>query len=506
MQLRKYQKEAIDLARKSFAKGNKRICLTLCTGAGKSIIARKIVESFKEKNPNGKVIYLTFRTVLINQMIETFQGLDIEIGTLQKYGKEETKQYDLVIIDEVHYAFKSKLQNNINTKFLLGLSATPIDSYGNALEFDDIVDVVQLCDLIQMGYASPVKVLSNSNIDTSNLKTTAGDFNQKQSYDLMSKSKVQKNIVDTYLKYAKGLKTIVYGVNIKHCEHLKEEFLKAGINCDSVHSKKSDTLESIEKFRNNEIEVLINADILVTGFDAPDVYCLILAAPTKSVIKAVQIFGRATRLNPSDPNKEALIIDCAEVIKNTIHPLEKMDFKKKKEDKNIKKCSKCEEVTKLINRKIEPINDFEYSVISSYKCNSCNNYDEVINIKLINQSSCEECGEPFISNGMIMNTQEDKSIIFDLECNSCGYKRKFREILYTNEELKHIEYNEAFKSNKWEDVEVIIKAEVKKAGYHWKYAPRLLTHLQMNFTPVESIEKIKMVLAKGQKISRLMYV
>lgn len=500
--LRSYQKEAIQKARESFAKGNKKICLTLATGAGKSPIAREIISLFRDKNPNGKIAYLTFRTVLINQMKETLKGLNVEIDTLQAKGKTQTELYDLVIIDEVHYAFSSKLQNNINSKYILGLSATPVDSYGNALEFDDIVDVVQLKDLIDMGYASPVKVLSNSNIDTSSLKSRAGDFVNSEAYDLMSKSVVQKNIVDTYIKYAKGLKTIVYGVNIKHCEQLKDEFINAGFKCDSVHSKKKDTNKSLEKFKNNEIDILVNADILTTGFDAPDIYCLILAAPTKSVIKAVQIYGRATRLNPNDKDKTALILDCAEVIKNTVHPLEKLDFNKKKQDKQ--KMCECGKAFKLINRVSNHLNEFEYIVISDYKCD-CGATDRVENIKVINHSLCENCGEIFESKGVVME-QDNKSLNFDLECNSCGHKRKFREILYTNDELKEMQYNKAFSGAKWDDVKIILKAECKKAGYHWKWSERALEMLMIKYSPVEAIEKIKMILKTGKKIGSVMYV
>lgn len=500
--MRPYQIEAIQKARESFARGNKRICLTLATGSGKSPISREIISKFREKNKTGKVAYFTFRNVLIDQMKETLKGLDVEIGTLQKHGKNETDLYDLVLIDEVHYASDSKLQNNIKSKYTVGLSATPIDSYGNALEFDEILDIIQLPDLIKLGYASPVKVLSSSSVDTSTLKSVGGDFNQKQSYDLMAKSSIKKDIVEVYKKYASGLKTIVYCVNVKHAEELKEEFIKDGIECDSVHSKKTETEETIKKFRNNEIKLLLNVDILVTGVDMPDIYCLILASPTKSIIKAVQIYGRATRLNPLDPNKEALIIDCAEVIKNTQHPLDRMDFNRKKQDKN--KMCKCGLKFKLINRSIQDLSQYEYAVISDYKCD-CGNTETVENIKLINISLCEGCGQIFESKGGLIMTKEDKSINFDLECKCCGHKRKFREILLSDEELKEIKYNEAFKSDKWEDVEVILKAEVKKDGFKWQYAIRLLDHLKMKMSPIEAIQLIKQIRSQNKKISRLMY-
>lgn len=501
-ELREYQKEAIQKARESLARGNKRICLTLATGSGKSPIAREIISKFRDKNKTGKVAYFTFRNVLINQMKDTLKGLDVEIGTLQKFGKNETDLYDLVLIDEVHYASDSKLQNNIKSKYIIGLSATPIDSYGNALEFDEILDIIQLPDLIKLGYASPVKVLSSSNVDTSTLKSIGGDFNQKQSYELMAKSSIKKDIVSVYKKHAMDLKTIIYCVNVKHAEELKEEFIKAGIDCDSVHSKKAETEETIKKFRNNEIKLLLNVDILVTGVDMPDIYCLILASPTKSIIKAVQIYGRATRLNPLDPNKEALIIDAANVIKNTQHPLDRIDFNRKKQDKN--KMCKCGLKFKLINRAVKELSQYEYSVISDYKC-ECGNEETIENIKLINMSLCDGCNQIFESKGGLIMTKEDKSINFDLECKCCGHKRKFREILLSDEELKEIKYNEAFKSDKWEDVKFILRNEVKKDGFKWQYSDRLFDHLKNKMSAIEAIQLIKQLRSQGKKMSRIMY-
>lgn len=502
--LRDYQIEAIDKARVSLSKGNKRIALCLATGSGKSPIAREIISLFRAKNPNGKIAYFTFRNVLINQMKETLKGLDVEIDTLQAKGKKETELYDLVLIDEVHYASDSKLQNNIKSKFIIGLTATPIDRYGNALEFDEIIDVIQLVDLINLGYASPVKVLSTTKVDTSKLKSVGGDFNQKDSYDLMSKSQIKKDIVDTYLKYAKGLKTIVYAVNVKHCEELLKEFLEAGVNADSIHSKKTDTEKALERFKNNEIDVMINCDILVTGFDAPDIYCLILACPTKSLIKSTQIYGRATRLNPNDPNKEALIIDCAGVIENTQHPLQRFDFSKTKKD-NAKMC-KCGLKYKLTNREVKILNEFEYVVISDYKCD-CGQIERVENLKLININPCNNCNQPFISAGGLEIDTNSNNLTFNLICSYCGHPRKFREIEYTKDELKELQYSQSLQGDRWEDVKIILRAECKKCNYKWQYSDRLLDALKNKCaSPVEAIDKIKTVLSRGQKISRLMYM
>lgn len=496
-QLRPYQQEAIDKARQSFMQGNKKIVLTLATGAGKSVIARKIAETAR-----GKVIYLTYRNVLIDQMRETFKGIDIEFGTLQKFGREETELYDLVIIDEVHWGIGSKLHNNINYKYMLGLSATPIDAKGNALDFDEVIDIVQLTDLIDMGYAAPVKVLSTSKVSTKGLKTIAGDFSVKEAYSLMAASEIKKDIVNVYNTHAKDLKTIIYCVNIQHAEELKEEFIQNGIECESVHSKKK-VDDIIQDFRDNKVKVLFNVDILTTGLDLPDIYCLILASPTKSLIKATQIYGRATRLDPNNPSKEALIIDCAEVVHNTQHPLQRFDFTKKSSDK-VKSCKFGLEL-KLIDRISQTIDDYSYKSISYYKC-ECGYTEEEEKIHVINYTFCEHCGKQ-ITNKSLSLQHEKGHIDFSYNCEHCGHANVQRQITLTSKELEVIEHDAIMRTFTWEAVKLILKTEAKAAGYHWKWVDRSMEILQhKDKTPKEIIDRIKDLKSRGKKIGGIVYI
>lgn len=495
-EMREYQTRAINEARQAFKDGHKSVCLCMATGAGKSVIIQSIVNSAK-----GRVLYLTFRTVLIDQMKKYFKGLNVEFGTLQKYGKTETDYYDLIIIDEIHWAHGSKLQNNLKCKYLLGLTATPITSSGHALEFDKIIDIVQLKDLIDMGYASPLKVLSTSKVDTSKLKSVGGDFDLKQAYELMAKSTILKDIVNVYKTHAIGLKTIIYAVNIKHAEELKIAFLEAGIDCDTAHSKKNDN--SIERFKNNELKLIINCDILVTGFDLPDIYCLILACPTKSLIKSTQIYGRATRLNPLDKNKEALIIDCAEVIHNTQHPLQRLDFTRKKEDKN-KKCS-CGLSFKIINKISETIDKYTYQTTTFYKC-ECGIEDKEDKLHAINFSFCESCGMTI--DEKVMQLEHNKgSIDFNYACDKCGHVHSFRQILLSDKQLKEMHEMEVINTYSWEAVNLILKAEAKACGYKWQWVSRAMDILQSkNKTPKEIIERIKDLKSRGKKVGAILYV
>ena len=56
------------------------------------------------------------------------------------------------------------------------------------------------------------------------------------------------------------------------------------------------TSDNIEKFKNGNIEVLVNVDLFGEGFDCPDVEFIQLARPTLSLAKYLQMVGRGLRV------------------------------------------------------------------------------------------------------------------------------------------------------------------------------------------------------------------
>ena len=199
---RQYQSDSISQSREAFQQGYKKILIALGTGGGKSVIVRLLFEMALAKNPNAKLLYIVHRSILINQMKSTLEGLNIEIGTLQKIGKEPTEVYDLVLSDETHFGHGSKLMGNINFKFFIGVTATPITADGYKLDgYEKVLDIAQLIDLIKWGFMPPLKVLSISKVDTSKVKTSAKEFNLKASYDLMAKSEIKKDFLKDWKQW-----------------------------------------------------------------------------------------------------------------------------------------------------------------------------------------------------------------------------------------------------------------------------------------------------------------
>lgn len=70
--------------------------------------------------------------------------------------------------------------------------------------------------------------------------------------------------------------------------------------------------EVIQRFKDGEIQVLTNCDLLIQGFDAPGVRALYIARPTFSPNAYIQMAGRGLRGPANGGKKECLIVDMAD--------------------------------------------------------------------------------------------------------------------------------------------------------------------------------------------------
>lgn len=68
----------------------------------------------------------------------------------------------------------------------------------------------------------------------------------------------------------------------------------------------------IAQFKNNDVQVLANCDLLAQGFDAPGVRALYIARPTFSPNAYIQMAGRGLRGPENGGKEECLIVDLAD--------------------------------------------------------------------------------------------------------------------------------------------------------------------------------------------------
>lgn len=220
----------------------------------------------------------------------------------------QSVSYGMIVIDEAHLALAPTWRTCINViqhKYRLGLTATPerMDGISMSNLFGKISYEYSLFNAIQQGYLCEIdayRIRTNVNLD--NVKTTAGELNAK---DLRIVDNPLRNqlAVDEYKRLLLGRKTLAFTVDMEHAVNLKKKFIENGVNADLIVSDKNicpDRREPIQKFTKGDTDILINVEMLTTGFDYPEIGGLMMLRPTKSKTLYSQMVGRGTRLKNAD--------------------------------------------------------------------------------------------------------------------------------------------------------------------------------------------------------------
>jgi len=254
---------------------------------------------------------------------------NVVMGSLQtvvrRLDKLSPDYFDCIVADEAHLfgsATAFKTLSYFTPKLLIGLTATPHRNDGMMMGdiFDEIIFEYGLDKGIKDGYAcelDAIKVTTKVSLDK--VRTTAGEFNQKDLADEINTLARNQLIVEKYKAYAEGRQTIAFCVDIQHAIDLAEAFRMNGYNCEAVSSNEELTperSENIERFKDGKLQIITNVNILVAGFDHVDTGCAIMASPTKSLTKYLQAVGRAARLKTEGFVKKfgqnAIILDIVD--------------------------------------------------------------------------------------------------------------------------------------------------------------------------------------------------
>ena len=251
-----------------------------------------------------------------------------------------------LVIDEAHHAvaksYKKIIQyvaDHTKSMKLLGLTATPFrtseDEQGALKQVftDDIVYKTDLDTLIKKGIlATPTFIDCNTNIQfTEHLGVQAlksienlDTLPENIANDIADNKERNRIIVEEYLhNYEKYGQTIVFALNKVHAIALNKLFNEKGkaysIRSEFIISEVQDMItgitisnadneRKIEAYRNVEIQVLINVNILTEGTDLPKTHTVFLTRPTVSTTLMTQMVGRALRGLKAGGTKEAYIV------------------------------------------------------------------------------------------------------------------------------------------------------------------------------------------------------
>lgn len=339
-ELREPQTIVFNKIKDELRKGHKRILINAPTGYGKTILSYQICkDAIAKKN---RVLFTSHRIGLAEQSRDKFESLkpsflqgnsegyfenyELLVATIQTLTNTDIADPKIIIIDEVHFGFETGFIQNLFTRFpnaiFLGLSATPVDNKDFLLDgFDSIIDDYQTIDLINLGWLTPFKIYSPVNFDLSNVKMSSNtkDYQEKSLNEEIVKQDINKSIIERYIELGEQRKFICFGVNKIHCFELQKEFELKGIITDVITADTSKKNRDLiyERYAKGVSKGLISIEILTAGFDDPTVKCVIIACPTKSWKKYIQICGRGIRLlgqtideSIANGKSDCILLDC----------------------------------------------------------------------------------------------------------------------------------------------------------------------------------------------------
>ncbi len=461
--LRDYQK---DLLEKINQNHHKKICVQLATGGGKTVIFSELAENYQ-----GRVLILVDSSELVIQTSNHIKGAGtfeakndfipndkIIISMAQtlrsriKKTPEMINDFDLIIIDECHILCYEKILK-IATCKIIGFTATPVSNrvdkyfydfddkkmYKEHLEnriefkkdfylsdiFEDIITGIPISKLIERGFLVPDENYIIP-IDENDFKFDS--FGEVSNSEEVFDVKFQMNVLQNYLEFCKGKKTLIFTQNTNLNNILFEQFKQAEIDnvfmYDSVNWTEHSRSEVVDKFRNTPESVLFNVGCFTKGFDVTDVEAIIVARRVSSLSLWIQIVGRGSRTTNKVFKDKFIVIDGGTNIQRLGRWSEDFDwndkfwckgnYKPKKEapEEETKDCENCGQ---LMN-------------IKACFCKSCDfNNCEIKDVEILNRIAIK-VNSVEIDVDKIIRYAEGKCKIFALKVLTSQAVRKFDNI------------------------------------------------------------------------------
>lgn len=117
--------------------------------------------------------------------------------------------------------------------------------------------------------------------------------------------------LELYQKGFRDAKVVCYCSGVDHATSLYQLFRQAGVPSGLItgDTDPDDRREILEEFRTGQIRVLMNARVLIEGFDEDTCSVAFNLHPTLSALDAEQRGGRPLRIDPSNPAKVGYVVD-----------------------------------------------------------------------------------------------------------------------------------------------------------------------------------------------------
>jgi superfamily II DNA or RNA helicase len=338
IELYSFQHDVVGEFERKVAEGFRRIIIVAPTGAGKTIIAAEIIKRAKSK----RVLFLAHRDELLAQPRDKLKSFFDIIAGIIKSGRDkdarpqalvqvagvqtlywrgirtdrmELPAADIVFVDEAHHVRARTYQlilEQYPDAIIVGLTATPCRGDGRGLGnvFEAMIECPQIPELIKLEKLVPVKIFAPPAPNLRGVEVAStGDYVIDQLSDRMNTDALVGDFIEHWLRHAQRRRTIAFAVDVAHSGHITDELLKSGVRAEHVdgNTPQADREAILGRLASGETEVVSNCMILTEGFDLPDIGCIALVRPTRSLGLFRQMIGRGLR--PAEGKTDVIILD-----------------------------------------------------------------------------------------------------------------------------------------------------------------------------------------------------
>lgn len=378
MILRDYQTEAADAVWENLDRNS---VVAIPTGGGKSLIIAELCMRACKGWPGTRILVLQHVKELVEQNARTIKahwplapvgiysaGLkryfveDITVASVQSIFRKPARLgvFDIIIVDEAHRIPHSQ-EGMYHAVFaaspgakIVGLSATPYRLGGGLLTdgdtplFSEIVAEIRTSLLVQRGFLAPIRARhTGAQADLSNVHTRGGEFVPAEMTAAFDDEALTATVTSDMLRHAAGRRSImVFACSVEHCQHVADKLRASGEQAVAIITGTTPDAErdaTVAAFKAGRLRFLVNCDVLTTGFDAPNVDCIVLLRATKSPGLYVQIVGRGLRISKATGKTDCLLLDYGGNVERH-GPLDDITAERVKKGKGVppmKTCPQC---------------------------------------------------------------------------------------------------------------------------------------------------------------------
>lgn len=360
LELREYQTEALcvllEYAKRSAETQHSNAILPnefaarrlLCiqpTGAGKTVLILAFVAEVQRRF-GWKTLLVVPSRALVAQTIERtaqfFPDLktskigdgsfdlsgDFVVATSASLAGEKLKRipndyFSALICDEAHHAaarsYLAMLDYFSQARLQIGVTATHIRGDGENVASNDYFGTVAvwntISQLTRAGFLVPAYgFYAQTATSLEGLKIKNGDFIESELSRKVNNPARNDVAVASYFEHLQTRPTVCFAVDVAHAQSLAACFQENGIRAEAVWGAMNagEYEKSMRSFASGELQVLVNAKLLVEGWDCPQTSGVLIARPATNASAAVlgpQMIGRALRPSISTGKTDAVIVE-----------------------------------------------------------------------------------------------------------------------------------------------------------------------------------------------------